>query len=650
MSTRQHVTLATNWTGDAGSTAPTYELVVTNVSDAPISGFTLCMTAPTRVERNAGFEGAKLVSRRSNFVEVAPPESFTLQPGDRWSFSTTDVSRSLNHWSDGATTAWLQFEKGGTLPIDVIPTTMTGDNAPLRRGTEPLPVPGPGKATAPISVVPWPNQVSVSGAREVLQGLAPKGESGAEGAIESFREITLALFPTESICRSEAEGGIPISLEVDQSLPAEGYRIDFSSNPITVSASGHAGWLYGLITLGQILRGARRHKLTYTFPAAGEIVDQPAHGWRGSHFDVSRQFFTSDEVKRFVDVLAWNKLNRLHWHLSDDEGWRVEIDAYPELTQIGAWRGYGMKIPPLLGSGAAPTGGYYTKSAIRDIVAKAGRLGIEIVPEIDVPGHCFAVLMSLPHLADPDETGEYYFHENFPNACLNPAHEPVYEFIETTFSELLELFPSKTFHVGADEVPEGAWEGSPMARAMNEKIGGSGPAELQAAFLKRVQQFLTSKGRITGAWEEAAMGGGIDKANSYLVGWKSIEINKELAQDGYDIVIAPGQHYYLDMANGVGFSEPGASWAGWSGPEETYMFQPGEGWNEEQRAHLMGVQACIWTEHMMDRTLFDRLVFPRLSAIAETGWTAHANKSWQRFSGMAALMPNLYGHWADPVV
>jgi hexosaminidase len=257
------------------------------------------------------------------------------------------------------------------------------------------------------------------------------------------------------------------------------------------------------------------------------------------------------------------------------------------------------------------------------------------------------VLVSLPWLADPEETGVYYFHNNFPNACLNPAHEPVYAFIETLFGELLELFPSKTFHVGADEVPEGAWSGSPLAIEMNKKIGGTGPAELQAAFLRRVQAFLTSKGRITGAWEEAAMGGGIDKANCYLVGWTEVEVNAKLAAEGYDIVVAPGQAYYLDMANGASWAEPGASWAGCSGPEETYKFEPSAGWSKEQKRHLLGVQACIWSEHMTDRAIFDRLVFPRLSAIAETGWTRSEAKSWERFSGLVGLMPIMYGHWAE---
>ena len=325
------------------------------------------------------------------------------------------------------------------------------------------------------------------------------------------------------------------------------------------------------------------------FPAAGEILDEPALGWRGTHLDVARQFYGSAEIARFLRILAWNKLNRFHWHLSDDEAWRVEIDAYPELTEVGAWRGHGLPIPPLLGSGPSRHGGYYTKAAIREIVALAGSLGIEVVPEIDVPGHCYAMLQAIPELRDPGENGSYFSVQGFPNNCLNPAREETYRVLETIFDELIELFPFKTIHIGADEVPLGAWSGSPRrsrgcarpaarrladahAKRLNvvtnthgaDEIEGSGAAVLQAEFLRRIQTFLASRGCITGGWEEAAHGDVIDKAKCYLFGWRTVEASAALAAEGYDIVVCPGQVYYLDMANGPDWSEPGAGWAGWS--------------------------------------------------------------------------------------
>ena len=451
-------------------------------------------------------------------------------------------------------------------------------------------------------------------------GVAPQGlviETGdaiASDAASAFAELTEALFPAETLVRPAAEGGLTVRL-VSAGQSAEAYRIRFAKPAVVVEASGRAGFLYGLITLAQILRGARACPETFLFPLSGEISDQPAMVWRGTHLDVARQFYTTSEVKRLLMILAWNKLNRFHWHLSDDEAWRVEIDAYPELTEVGAWRGHGLAIPPLLGTGAGRTGGYYTKAAVREVVALAARLGIVVVPEIDVPGHCYALLQAIPALRDPGETGLYYPVQGFPNNCLNPARPETCTILQTILDELIALFPAKIFHIGADEVPLAAWSGSPaalerlrtvggaaMAAAHGDRVNtrtnthgadaieGTGAAVLQAEFLHRVQAFLATRGCITGGWEEAAHGNVIDKARAYLVGWRDMAVSGKLAGEGYDIVVSPGQAYYLDMAQSADWPEPGASWAGWSGPQETYEFDPVAGWSAAQRRHLLGVQ------------------------------------------------------------
>jgi hexosaminidase len=551
--------------------------------------------------------------------------------------------------------------------VALAPIHAVGDNAPLKRGAEIYPVPA--QAPAPISVVPWPNEVSISGRLPVPPGLAlqPRGEV-AEAAATAFSELTNSLFAVEGIVRPAAEGGFPVSISHAEGFAAEAYVLGFSQQGVTVFGSTSTGMLYGLITLGQILRGARLHPYTFLFPAEGEIRDEPALGWRGTHLDVARQFYASAEIKRFLNILAWNKLNRFHWHLSDDEAWRVEIGSYPDLARIGAWRGHGLPVPALLGSGWQPSGGYYSKAAVREIVALAERLGITVIPEIDVPGHCYAMLQAIPELRDPGETGNYFSVQGFPNNCLNPAREETYRILETILDELIELFPSKIVHVGADEVPLGAWSGSPQAldrlaelsgeaaakshaKRLNvitnthgaDDIDGSGTAVLQAEFLKRIQTFLASRGCITGGWEEAAHGNVIDKDKVYLNGWRNVEVSAALAGQGYDMVVCPGQVYYLDMANSPAWSEPGAGWAGWSEPEKLYDFDPVGGWTDEQKRHFLGVQSCIWSESMTDRAIFDRLVFPRISALAETGWTKPAAKSWERFRAMVGLMPVLYG-------
>ena len=654
------------WTPAKDGQPLAYELRLTNGSRDTLQDFRLCISGPDRIDPAATIEGGSLAVRLSNHAEFTPPEGFVFGPGTTWTLTARGLSYPLRHWTDGATGAYLVLADGSVRRIAVEATRAVSDNAPLKRGAEPYPVP----AVAPvaISVIPWPRQVEVSGSLAAPAGLdlRPEGEA-ATAAATAFVELSASLFPVEGIVRPAAEGGFPVKLAAQDSLGPEAYAIAFAVDAATVSATTRTGFLYGLITLGQILRGARQHPATFTFPASGEIRDEPSLGWRGCHLDVARQFYASAEVEKFLRILAWNKLNRFHWHLSDDESWRVEIDAYPQLTEIGAWRGHGLPIPSLLGSGAQKTGGYYTKAAVRKIVALAGGLGIEIVPEIDIPGHCYAMLQALPQLRDPGEHGEYFSVQGFPNNCLNPAREETYHVLETIFDELIELFPFKVIHVGADEVPIGAWSGSPqalqwlgelggeaLANAHAKRLGvvtnthgadeidGSGAAFLQAQFLKRVQAFLASRGCITGGWEEAAHGNVIDKTKCYLNGWRNVEVSAALAGEGYDMVVNPGQVYYLDMANSPEWSEPGAAWAGWSSPEKLYGFDPVEGWSDAQKKHFLGVQCCIWSEPMTDRAVFDRLIFPRLSALAETGWTLSERKSWARFSALAGLMPVLY--------
>jgi len=663
--------LETRWTPPHDGEPLLYTLELTNAGREAIADFSLCVSGPARIDPAATIVGATLGARLSNHTEFKAPAGYILEPGGRMLVEVQGLSYSLRHWSDGATAAYVALADGRTIGVATTPTVAKGQNAPLRKGTVRYPVPGPGKAPVQLAIVPWPNSVATVGSIGVPAGLAIiAADEAGEAAVAAFAELTGSLFPAEGIVRPEAEGGVPVRLQV-RPMGEEAYQLDFGAT-ITVSAGGPTGLLYGLITLGQIWRGARHYPETFVFPAEGRIVDAPRSGFRGSHLDVARQFYSTAEVKQFLRLLAWHKMNRFHWHLSDDEAWRVEVDAYPSLAAIGAWRGHGLPIPPLLGSGAAPQGGYYSKPAIRDIVGMAGRLGITVIPEFDIPGHCFALQAAIPELRDPGETGDYSSVQGFPNNCINPAYEKTYGILETIFDEMIELFPSRIIHVGADEVPLGAWSGSPVALARlrelagdaaaeaharrngvitnthgADDIEGSGAAVLQSIFLKRVQGFLASRGCITGGWEEVAHGDVVDKEKVYLVGWRSVEVNAALAERGYDVVVSPGQAYYLDMSQSNEWAEPGAGWAGWSSVEQTYSFDPVAGWSDAQQKHFLGVQACIWGEPMTDRAVFDRLVFPRLSAIAETGWTLPQHKSFARFAAVCGLLPNLYGNWSD---
>lgn len=637
--------LESEWTTPGeGAAAGRYRLILSNHGGETLSGFRLGLSGPARISDGARVTGGSVAARLSNYAELVPAPGFALAPGASWTVEVEGLDYPIRHWTDGATAGFVIRADGGAEPALTLPTRLNGSGKERKRGTMPASVPA--EPPVPVSIIPWPAAVAVSGRGGVPPGFAiSAGDQAGEAAEAAFKRLTGLLFGGEGLVRPFNEGGFAVILKPEPGLPSEGYRLHFEAERVIVEATTAKGYLYGLITLGQMQRGARLHPQSFSFPAAGRIEDAPLMGWRGCHLDVARRFYAREELERFLAVLSWNKLNVFHWHLSDDEGWRVEIEVYPELTARAAWRGHGMDVPPLLGSGPERSGGYYSKDDIRALVALGEQLGVEIVPEIDVPGHCYAMLQAMPQLRDPGESGTYHSIQSFPNNCLNPAVEGVYDVIEAIFSEMIELFPSRHFHIGADEVPEGAWAGSPMAQALGQRLGTRGAAPLQAHFLKRIQAFLSSKGRITGAWEEAGEGGGIDRQDCYLVGWRTAEASQKLAAEGYDVVIAPGQAYYLDMANSADWHEPGAAWAGWSSPEKAYRFEPAAGWSDAERTRLLGVQACIWSEPMSDRAVFDRLVFPRLSAIAEAGWTAQARRDYGRFSALVGLMPNLYGRF-----
>jgi hexosaminidase len=662
--------LVTTWSPASDTEPMSYGLELTNLGDAPESNFQLGFSGPARIDPTATLENGVLLRRLSNHTLIGPPEGFVLGPGATWTATARGLSYGLRHWSDGANAAYVVLEDGATISVATSPTQGKGHNAPLLKGAARFPVPA--KAAVPLSIIPWPQSVATTGTRIAPSGLDLQPQSElARKAANGFAKLVTRLFPVEAIVRPASEDGMPVSLSEKAGLAEEGYEIAFAETSAKILASTRAGFFYGLITLGQILRGARQYPGTFQFPTSGVISDAPGFAFRGSHLDVARQFYTGAEVGQFLNILAWNKMNKFHWHLTEDEAWRIEIDAYPALTEIAAWRGHGKALPPLLGSGPLPTGGFYSKAVIREIVALADELCISVIPEVDMPGHFYAALQALPELRDPHETGEYQSVQGFPNNSLNPAHEPVYRFVETVIDEVLDLFPAGIFHLGADEVPLAAWSGSPLALDMIEQLSGtamrtkhekqfnqlgnhhgadeiegSPTAILQAQFIRRVHDYITSKGAITGGWEEAAHGDAVAKDKSYVIGWRNVEINAQLAERGFDIVVSPGQRYYLDMANGQSWAEPGAGWAGWSGPQETYEFEARAGFSENALKHLIGVQSCIWSESMTDRAIFDRLVFPRLSAVAEAGWTLPERKSWNRFKDLVGLMPIMYGHWA----
>jgi hexosaminidase len=480
--------------------------------------------------------------------------------------------------------------------------------------------------------------LQIAGRRDPTNALRlADGPEEARLAFEAAAALAGRLFPSSPPLFS-ASGGIVCSARTAE-MADEGYEIKLAADAVTLLASGREGFFHGFVTLGQMLDAARRAPNQFCFPLTGGIVDAPRFKWRGMLLDVARQAFQLDDLMRLLDLLAWHKLNRLHLHLSDDEGWRLDIPGYPPLAGLGGWRGHGLAVPPLLGSRADRYGIVYSAADLGRLSERARNVSIVVVPEIEMPGHSYCLLQAIPELRDPSETGVYRSIQNFPNNALNPAVPKTWDVVEAVLDEVARLFPSHWIHVGADEVPRDAWRGSPLARRFMEERGWHDTYQLQSHFLRGVQERVRRLGRGIGAWQEAALGHGIDMRDSYLVAWHGSASGPDLARQGYDVVLAPGDAYYLDMAQSDDWWEPGAGWAGAVSPERCYGYDPGGDWPDEIKPRLLGVQACLWSENLHDRGIFDHLTFPRLAAVAESAWTPSDRKDFGRFAIVQQLMP-----------
>ncbi|MCC9738909.1 beta-N-acetylhexosaminidase [Streptomyces sp. MNU89] len=421
-----------------------------------------------------------------------------------------------------------------------------------------------------------------------------------------------------------------IGLHHDPSLPSEGYRITIRDNRTLIGSADTAGAFWGAQTLRQLLgpdahRRALLRPTRWELPEA-EIRDRPRFRWRGLLLDVARHFMPKDGVLRYLDLMAAHKLNVLHLHLTDDQGWRVEIKRHPKLTGIASWRPRtkrGHRASPLWVE--TPHGGYYTQDDIREIVAYAADRHITVVPEIDVPGHSQAAIAAYPELGNTDviDTTALTVWDTWgisPNV-LAPG-DTTLRFYEGVFEEILDLFPSEFIHVGGDECAKDQWRRSPSAQARIKDLGLAGEDGLQSWFIGHFDRWLSARGRRLIGWDEILEGG--PAPGAAVSSWRGRAGGIAAARAGHDVVMCPEQQVYLDHRQAEGDDEPVP--IGYVRTlEDVYRFEPvPPELTAEQARHVLGTQANVWTEAMEDQARVDYQTFPRLAAFAEVAWSALA--------------------------
>ena len=419
------------------------------------------------------------------------------------------------------------------------------------------------------------------------------------------------------------------------SIPKEGYLLTITVSGVEIVGSTEAGIFYGIQSLLQMLppivySGKSTGDEKWTLPCLA-IEDSPRYGYRGMMLDVSRTFFDTETVKRYIDNLAYHKINTFHWHLTDDNGWRVEIKKYPLLTEKGAWRGQNEVLKPSFGSGNERYGGYYTQEQIKEVVAYAAQRHIEIIPEIELPGHSRATSASYPEIAcDHSHEGLARSVQGEEKNVWCVGEEKNYKMLEDIIKKLATLFPSKYIHIGGDEVNFDAWMHCPKCLALMKKEEMESPIELHSYFVRRMEAIINKHGKAMAGWDEILDGREL-KPDSRAYAWRNIDKGIESIKKGQPTVFQPAAFCYIDMKQSP--LERGHNWAGIVTLEKTYSLEPEQGeLTQQQKDLIVGVQGGLWAELLQWPPRFlDYQAFPRMCAIAEVGWTQPENKSFPDF-------------------
>jgi len=515
----------------------------------------------------------------------------------------------------------------GSLPLRLITTAMSLSVTATAAAQAIIPLPvkmtaGDGHFTVTARTVIWTDAAGASVGYQLARYLEP-----ATG----FRLVV-------------ATGGTPpsrsIALHHDPSLKrlgGDGYLLDVGASAITVRAPAEAGLFYAVQTIRQllppeILRSAMVEGVEWRVPAVS-IEDQPRFAWRGGHLDVARHFVPKEFVRKYIDLLALHKLNMLHLHLTDDQGWRIEIKQYPKLTQIGAWRKetlIGRYRRDADGSyDGKPHGGFYTQGDAREIVAYAKARHITVVPEIEMPGHAVAAVSAYPEIGVTGQPMEVATRWGIFSDIFN-AEPATIRFLQNVLTEVMQMFPGRYIHIGGDEAEKSKWKASEPIQARIKTLGLEDEQALQSWFIRQMDAFVAAHGRRLVGWDEILEGGLAE--NAVVMSWRGTKGGIEAARARHDVVMTPTSHTYFDYYQSKDRDKEPLAMGGFLPLDAVYAYEPiPEGLEPQFATHVLGAQGQLWTEYMPTPKQVEYMAFPRLSALSEVVWSPRDRKNYGDF-------------------
>ncbi len=439
-----------------------------------------------------------------------------------------------------------------------------------------------------------------------------------------------------------------VTFQHNDKFKEEAYTLQITSEKIIIKANSQSGFFYGAVSLMQLMDAriwgnvkSKEALKSWMIPACS-IEDYPRFKWRGMMLDSSRNFFSTEYVKKFIDRMAQHKLNVFHWHLTDDEGWRIEIKKYPLLTQIGAKRGPGTKLPfslypAMRGPKDRMQEGYYSQADIREIVAYAEKRSVNILPEIDIPAHAKAAVMAYPELLqDPNDKSSYTSVQKVSSNTMDAGLDSTYIFLENVIKEVTTLFPFEYIHLGGDEIPKGAWQKSPAVAKLMQKKHLKEIKEVQAYFFTKMDKILAKHKRKLIAWQEVRKYNTVLRDDTVIMAWQGNGAGLKAAKRHQNVIMSPAQYLYFDQQYIKNRDEFGHTWAGPTDTKEAYSYEPLANISTTKEAHfIQGVHGCLWSETALTEEIADYLAWPRIFSLAEIGWSGQNQRDWNDFKRRA---------------
>jgi len=607
-----------------------------NKTNQPIENFLLCfsMLAPVKVVENC-----TIINSIGGYIELTHPQFFILNPGDEWSFKYSyqkSRHKPMNYrWAPQG--CFLKTHNGDTISLKVI-------DLDLKRISSVAPTPNiPEHKINYKSLRLVPHPYSWSPSAGVCNLSAPINvffednqivNSAYSSAMNLNNRLNLNFFP-DTVNEDSDKATTSVKLKIKEFEVESSYRITITSDVIEINAGDEIGIYYGLVSLMQLAQ--TYHQLV----PCGSIFDQPRFTWRGQHLDTVRHFYSVDSVLKLLDLMSLFKLNKFHWHGTDDEAFRFKLDGHPEIATSTAKRGNNLLVPPVFGSGPEATGGCYDRDDIQKIINRASNNYIEVMPEFDLPGHNLSLVNLYPRTRDPEDKSCEVSVQGYIENTINPAMPETIRLTESLIDDLCSMFPGEYIHLGGDEVAPEAWSKSPAIENLKNERNLKNSKDVASWFINKLSKRVELNNKKTASWQEAEDGNHYDeKSDKLLFSWQNLESGFNLARQGYQVVLCPAEHMYFDMVQSRNYADRGANWASVLPFENTVDWQIIPENEPELEAKIRGIQGHLWSETILKDDEMESMLCPRILGLSESAWTNQNNR--RKGSELNDLVLNSY--------